>query len=238
MYRYRYVCTGTVPVIKKCPGVNFGCGTLVVLCWYCTVLKLFSDRYCTYTYVHVHLIQSVPPAFAAVTPEKAQKILDDSLEDGSVPQSCLKAVGAGPARSGKTLTKKHVFKIPHNSTFSCSTGVSEAPIHAIRSFSCQMIDTSVPEWVPLSPEMFHRLLARKLRYGLLRGNVAKAAADIIKSFRESSQEDNRTPLTPAPEPATASSTASAGESKSRDLVASALCEKPICWVKRSSSSCR
>ena len=166
-----------------------------------------------------------------MTPEKAQQILDDSLEDGSVPQSCLKAVGAGPARSGKTLTKKHVFKIPHDSTFSCSTGVSEAPIHAIRSFSCQMIDTSVPEWVPLSPEMFHRLLARKLRYGLLRGNVAKAAADIIKSFRESSQEDNRTSLTPAPEPAAASSTALAGESKSRDLVASALCEEHKTYVE-------
>ena len=175
-------------------------------------------------YVHVHVIQPVPPVFAAVTLKKAKQILDDSIQDGSVPQSVLIAVGAGPARSGKTLTMKHVFKIPHDSTFSCSTGVTEATIHSIRSFSCQMIDTSVPEWVPLLPEMFHRLLARKLRCGLLRGKVAKAAAEIIKSYRESAQEDKRTPLTPAPEPA-ATFTASAGESKSRNLIASALCEE-------------
>ena len=177
----------------------------------------------------------MPPTFAAVTPEKAQQILDDALQGASVPQSCLKAVGAGPARSGKTLTMKHVFKIPHDSTFACDTGVSEAQIHAVRSFSCQIIDTSIPEWVPLSPPEMFPFLARKLRNGLLRGNFTKAAAEISKStaeisksFRagESSQEDKRTPLTLAPEPAAASSTASAIESKSRDLIARALCEEP------------
>ena len=121
-----------------------------------------------------------------MTPEKAKQILDDSLQDGSVPQSCLKAVGAGPARSGKTLTKKHVFKIPHDSTFSCSTGVSEAPIHAIRSFSCQMINTSVPVWVPLSHEKVLEILAYKLQHGLLRGRVAKVAEEILKSSPGSS----------------------------------------------------
>ena len=121
-----------------------------------------------------------------MTPEKAQQILDDSIQDGSVPQSCLKAVGAGPARSGKTLTKKHVFKIPHDSTFSSSTGVSEAPIHAIRSFSCQMINTSVPVWVPLSHEKVLEILAYKLQHGLLRGRVAKVAEKILKSSPGSS----------------------------------------------------
>ena len=177
--------------------------------------------------MYIHVIQSVLLAFSVVTPEKALQILDDSLQDGSVPQSCLKALGAGPARSGKTLTKKHAFKIPHDTTFSCSTGISEAPIHAIRSFSCQMIDASMPEWVPLSPEIFHRLLALKLHCGLLHGNTAKAAAEIVKSFQagQSSQEDKHMPFAPALEPADTRSTASAGESKSRDLVANALCEK-------------
>ena len=70
--------------------------------------------------------------------------------------------------------------------------------------------------------MFHRLLACELFYGLIRGNVAKASADIIKSFRarESSQEDKRKPLTPALEAATASSTALAGVIKFQDLTAS------------------
>ena len=114
-----------------------------------------------------------------MTPEKAQQILDDSLQDGSVPQSALKAVAAGAARSGKTLSKKHIFGIAIDSDFSASTGVCETPVHSIRSFCCQMVDASLPVWVPLTQESLIGVLGRRLRQGHIRGRLAEAAARIL-----------------------------------------------------------
>ena len=121
--------------------------------------------------VSLHLFHS------AVTPEKAQQILDDSLQDGSVPQSALKAVAAGAARSGKTLSKKHIFGIEIDCDFSASTGVCEAPVH---SFCCQMVDASLPVWVPLTQENLIGVLGRKLCQGYNRGRLAEAAAGILE----------------------------------------------------------
>ena len=115
-----------------------------------------------------------------MTPEKAQQILDDSLQDGSVPQSALKAVAAGAARSGKTLSKKHIFGIEIDCDFSASTGVCEAPVHSIRSFCCQMFDASLPVWVPLTQESLIGVLGRKLRQGYIHGRLAEAATRILE----------------------------------------------------------
>ena len=53
-----------------------------------------------------------------MTPEKAQQILDDTLDnEGSIPFSALKVLAAGAARSGKTLSKKHMFKIMKKCNF-------------------------------------------------------------------------------------------------------------------------
>ena len=118
--------------------------------------------------------------YSAVTPEKAQQILDDSLQDGSVPQSALKAVAVGAARSGKTLSKKHIFGIEIDCDFSASTGVCEAPVHSIRSFYCQMFDASLPVWVPLTQESLIGMLGRKLQQGYIHGRVAEAATRILE----------------------------------------------------------
>ena len=115
-----------------------------------------------------------------MTPEKAQQILDDSLQDGSVPQSALKAVAAGAARSGKTLSKKHIFGIEIDCDFSASTGVCEAPVHSIRSFCCQMFDASLPVWVHLTQESLIGVLGRKLRQGYIHGRLAEQAARILE----------------------------------------------------------
>ena len=126
---------------------------------------------------------------SSVTPEKAQQILDDSLQDGSVPQSALKAAAAGAARSGKTLSKKHIFGIAIDSDFSASTGVCEAPVHSIRSFCCQVFDASLPVWVPLTQESLIGVLGRKLQQGYIQGRLAEAAARILE---ESHRVDSST----------------------------------------------
>ena len=114
-----------------------------------------------------------------MTPEKAKQILDAALLDGSLPQGFLKVLAAGVARSGKTISKKHIFGIEYDPNFSVSTGVCEAPIHAIRSFCCELINLNALSL--LTTEALNEILAHKLRQGFLRGSVAEAAENILKS---------------------------------------------------------
>ena len=124
---------------------------------------------------------------SAVTPEKARQILEASLKDGSVPLSYLKAMAAGVARSGKSLSKKHVFGIDCDDPyFSISTGICEAPIFAFRSISWQLINASLKGFEPLKYKDMNAVLAHKLRMGMLRGKVAEVAKDKTGSERLSS----------------------------------------------------
>ena len=163
-------------------------------------------------YVHVCIVSS------AVTPQKAKQILDASLKDGSLPQGYLKVLAAGAARSGKTLSKKHIFGLEYNPDCSSSTGVCEAPIYGIRDFCCQLIGASDSHGVRvITPEDLDEILAHKMLHGSIRGNIAT-------NTRKSSQEDKETSPIPAPEPGTSRSVVSAGESTSKKLIATALCE--------------
>ena len=122
-----------------------------------------------------------------MTPERAQQILDDALRDGSLPQGFLKVLAVGVARSGKTISKKHIFGMEYDPNFSVSTGVCEAPIHAIRSFCCELINLDALSL--LTTEALNEVLAYKLRQGFLRGYVAETAENILKaatSFSSSS----------------------------------------------------
>ena len=123
-----------------------------------------------------------------MTPEKAKQILDAALKDGSLPQGFLKVLAVGVARSGKTISKKHIFGIEYDPNFSVSTGVCEAPIHAIRSFCCELINLNALGL--LTTEAMNEILARKLRQGFLRGSVAEAAVDILKSASVGSSSSN------------------------------------------------
>ena len=123
-----------------------------------------------------------------MTPEKAKQILDAALQDGSLPQGFLKVLAVGVARSGKTISKKHIFGIEYDPNFSISTGVCEAPIHAIRSFCCELINLNALGL--LTTEAMNEILAHKLRQGFLRGSVAEAAMDILKSSSVGSSSSN------------------------------------------------
>ena len=87
-------------------------------------------------------------------------------------------------RSGKTLSKKHVFGMEYDANCSSSTGVYEAPIFGVRTFSWELIDASLRELKRLSHEGINEILAHKLRHGYLRGNVAQVAEDILKASSE------------------------------------------------------
>ena len=148
-----------------------------------------------------------------MTPERAQQILDDALRDGSLPQGFLKVLAVGVARSGETISKKHVFGMEYDPNFSVSTGVCEAPIHAIRSFCCELINLDALSL--LTTEALNEVLAYKLRQGFLRGYVAETAENILKaasSVSTSSGGTSRDVPTPS------------GDSAASKAVVTAVCD--------------
>ena len=158
---------------------------------------------------------------SAVTPLKAKQILDASLQDGSLPLGYLKTMAVGVARSGKTLSKKHIFKMKCDPNCSVSTGILESPVFAFRSISLEMINasSSVKGFQPLKFNDINQVLAHKLRTGMLRGRVAEVAEDIVKTASEGSSSSSPS------EGIAASSVASpSGDSAASKAVVSAVCD--------------
>ena len=119
-----------------------------------------------------------------MTTGKAKKIVDAALTQSSLPISYLKAISVGVARSGKTLSKKHIFRMDCDPDNSVSTGAGERPILAVRSMTSEMIQVSSPfirEFDPLKDDDMNRVVARKLSEGLHQGKVAKVVEDIVMS---------------------------------------------------------
>ena len=158
---------------------------------------------------------------SAVTPEKAQQILGASLLDGCLPLSYLKGMSLGVPRSGKTLCMKHIFGIECDPNFSISTGVFEAPIFGFRTISWQMIDASsaVKGCRLFQSKRLSMVLAHKLRKGMLRGRVAEAVEDILKTDGEGWSSS-----VPCEGVAGSSVGSASGESAASQAVVTAFCK--------------
>ena len=125
-----------------------------------------------------------------MTPEKARQILEAALQDGSLPLGYLKAIAVGVPRSGKTLSKNHVFniKIDFDPNCSISTGVCEAPILAFQQLTCQLIKAlpSLEGFDILKYEDINHILADVVHKGMLRGRVGKVVEEMVQATGESS----------------------------------------------------
>ena len=124
-----------------------------------------------------------------MTPEKARQTFDAALQDGSLPLGYLKAMGVGVARSGKTLSKKHIFKMNCDADYSPSTGLCEAPILAFRSARWELIKAFPGKEVfdRLEYEDINQLLAEAVRKGMHRGRVEEVVEEMVKvGFKGSS----------------------------------------------------
>ena len=156
-----------------------------------------------------------------MTPEKARQILETALQDGSLPLGYLKAIAVGVARSGKTLSKNHVFniKIDFDPNCSISTGVCEAPILAIRQLTCQLIKAlpSLEGFDLLKYEDINQILADVVRKGTLRGRVGKVVEEIVQAAGEGSSSSDRSEAVAASSVGTAS-----GDSTASTVVANAI----------------
>ena len=154
-----------------------------------------------------------------VTPEKARQILEASLKEGSLPLGYLKAIAVGVARSGKTLSKKHIFKMECDPNCSVSTGVCEAPLFAFRSISWQLFSARLKDAFDLlTYDDINQLLARMVHGGLLQGRVAEIAEDILKAVSKpgsSSSEGVAKSGLPTP----------SGDSAASKAVVSAVCAR-------------
>ena len=157
-----------------------------------------------------------------MTPEKARQILEAALQDGSFPLGYLKAIAVGVARSGKTLSKNHVFniKMDFDSNCSISTGVCEAPILAFRQLVCELIKASPSQkgFDLLKYEDINQVLADVVRKGLLRGRVGKVVEEMVQAAGEGSSSYDRSEGVAASIVGTAS-----GDSTASTAVVSAFC---------------
>ena len=127
-----------------------------------------------------------------MTPEKARQTYDAALQDGSLPLGYLKAMGVGVARSGKTLSKKHIFKMKCDPDYSPSTGLCEAPILAFRSASWEMIKAfpGMERFDRLKYEDINQLLAEAVRKGMHRGRVEEVVEEMVKTGFEGSSDSS------------------------------------------------
>ena len=155
-----------------------------------------------------------------MTPEKAKQILDAALQDGSFPLGFLKSMAVGVARSGKTLSKNHVFKIMCDPNFSVSTGVCEAPILAFRQLTLELIKAlpSAEGFELLKYEDINQFLAYVVRKGLLKGRVAKVVKEMVQAASEGSSSSDRSEGVAASSVGTGS-----GDSAASTAVVSAVC---------------
>ena len=156
-----------------------------------------------------------------MTPEKARQILEAALQDGSFPLGYLKAIAVGVARSGKTLSKNHVFniKMDFDSNCSISTGVCEAPILAFRQLVCELIKAlpSQKGFDLLKYEDINQVLADVVRKGLLRGRVGKVVEEMVQAAGYGSSSSDRSEGIAASSVGTAS-----GDSAASTAVVSAV----------------
>ena len=166
----------------------------------------------------------------AVTPEKARQILEAALQDGSFPLGYLKAIAVGVARSGKTLSKNHIFNIKMDFDPNCSisTGVCEAPILAFRQLVCELINASPSHkgFNLLKYEDINQVLADVVRKGLLRGRVGKVVEEMVQAAGEGSSSSDRSKGVAASSMGTAS-----GDSAASTAVVSAVCAGSKAWAE-------
>ena len=159
-----------------------------------------------------------------MTPEKARQILEAALQDGSFPLGYLKAIAVGVARSGKTLSKNHVFNIKMDLDPNCSisTGVCEAPILAFRQLVCELIKASPSQkgFDLLKYEDINQVLADVVRKGLLRGRVGKVVEEMVQAAGKGSSSSDRSEGVAASSVGTAS-----GDSAASTAVVSAVVAK-------------
>ena len=128
-----------------------------------------------------------------MTLEKARQILEAALQDGYFPLGYLKSMAVGVARSGKTLSKNHVFKMKYDPNCSISTGVCEAPIFAFRQLTLQLIKAlpSAKGFDVLKYEDINQLLADLVFKGLLKGRVAKVVKEMVQAASKGSSFSDR-----------------------------------------------
>ena len=156
-----------------------------------------------------------------MTPEKARQILEAALQDGYFPLGYLKSMAVGVARSGKTLSKSHVFKMKYDPNCSISTGVCEGPIFAFRQLTLQLIKAlpSAKGFDVLKYEDINQLLADLVRKGLLKGSVAKVVKEMVQAASKGSSVSDRSEGVAA---ASSVGTGS-GDSGASTAVVSAVC---------------
>ena len=164
-----------------------------------TSLTVSIITYCVaYTF---HLLSPSSPLLflpssdpQVITDERAQQIIDQALESGSVEQRDVVAVLTGLMGSGKTCLLSRLFHQQPPDLYT-STGIAE---QAYRGLLHHIGNMSTGVWKLLSDKDMRECLAPLFLAGMTEANVATLAADLVAMGLPNATSDNDLPLPPPP----------------------------------------
>ena len=145
-----------------------------------------------------------PPDHQVITDERAQQIIDQALESGSVKQRDVVAVITGLMGSGKTCLLSRLFHRPPPDLYT-STGIAE---QSYRGLLHHIGNMSTGAWNLLSHKDIREFLAPLFLAGMTEANIASLAANLIAMDMSDTTSDNPLPLPPPPSVDTTSMTPS------------------------------
>ena len=129
-----------------------------------------------------------------ITDERAEQIIDQALNSGSVKQRNVVAVITGLMGSGKTCFLSRLFHRPPPDLYT-STGIAE---QSYRGLLHHIGNMSAGAWNLLSHKDIREFLAPLFRAGMTEADVASLAANLIAMDMSDTTSDNPLPLPPSP----------------------------------------
>ena len=129
-----------------------------------------------------------------ITDERAQQIIDQAMESGSVEQRDVVAVLTGLMGSGKTCLLNRLFHQQPPDVYT-STGIAE---QAYRGMLHHIGNMSTGAWKLLSDKDMRECLAPLFLAGMTEANVATLAADLVAMGLPNTTSDHYLPLPPPP----------------------------------------
>ena len=129
-----------------------------------------------------------------ITDERAQQIIDQAMESGSVEQRDVVAVLTGLMGSGKTCLLNRLFHQQPPDVYT-STGIAE---QAYRGMLHHIGNMSTGAWKLLSDKDMRECLAPLFLAGMTEANVATLAADLVAMRLPNTTSDHYLPLPPPP----------------------------------------
>ena len=171
-----------------------------------------------------------------ITDERAQEIIDEAMESGSLQQRNVVGVITGLMGSGKTTLLHHLFGMAPPGLYT-STGVAE---QSFRGLLHHILRISAGAWQRLSYEDIRQVLVRLIQAGMKEADIHSLAACLMQDMDPVEKEtsgltaSSTTAVVPTTKPAL--SVPSAPSSSSSQVEKSPVCQEMVPLVQSAAPS--